>query len=69
MQHLRACISYFCAHFCNFVSIMHQCRCRAAAIHGDMDQASRAAVLSEFKAGRHHVLVASDVAARGLDIK
>lgn len=43
--------------------------CRAAAIHGDMDQSSRMAVLSEFKAGRHHVLVATDVAARGLDIK
>ena len=43
--------------------------CRAAAIHGDMDQHSRMAVLSEFKAGRHHVLVATDVAARGLDIK
>lgn len=27
------------------------------------------AVLSEYKAGKHHVLVATDVAARGLDIK
>lgn len=42
---------------------------RAAAIHGDMDQHSRMAVLSEYKAGKHHVLVATDVAARGLDIK
>lgn len=43
--------------------------CRAAAIHGDMDQHSRMAVLHDFKAGKHHVLVATDVAARGLDIK
>ena len=42
---------------------------RAAAIHGDMDQHSRMAVLHEYKAGKHHVLVATDVAARGLDIK
>lgn len=44
-------------------------RCRAAAIHGDMDQHSRMGVLHAFKAGTHHVLVATDVAARGLDIK
>ncbi|DBB13027.1 TPA: hypothetical protein ACH3X3_005761 [Trebouxia sp. C0006] len=42
---------------------------KAAAIHGDMDQHSRMAVLHEYKAGKHHVLVATDVAARGLDIK
>ena len=34
-----------------------------------MDQHSRMAVLNEYKAGKHHVLVATDVAARGLDIK
>lgn len=44
-------------------------QCRAAAIHGDMDQHSRMAVLHDFKSGKHHVLVATDVAARGLDIK
>ena len=43
--------------------------CRAAAIHGDMDQHSRMEVLHGFKAGKFHVLVATDVAARGLDIK
>ena len=42
---------------------------RAAAIHGDMDQHSRTAALHAFKAGTHHVLVATDVAARGLDIR
>ena len=41
---------------------------RAAAIHGDLRQAMREKALSQFMAGRLHVLVATDVAARGLDI-
>jgi superfamily II DNA/RNA helicase len=38
-------------------------------IHGDMDQSSRIAELDRFKKGEVNILVASDVAARGLDIK
>ncbi|KWV93235.1 DEAD/DEAH box helicase [Erythrobacter sp. YT30] len=38
-------------------------------IHGDMDQNSRLKELDRFKAGDVNILVASDVAARGLDIK
>ncbi len=38
-------------------------------IHGDMDQTSRIAELNRFKGGDINILVASDVAARGLDIK
>jgi len=38
-------------------------------IHGDMDQASRLKELERFKNGEINILVASDVAARGLDIK
>jgi len=38
-------------------------------IHGDMEQAQRIAELDRFKAGEINILVASDVAARGLDIK
>eukprot|EP00201_Polytomella_parva_P017239 CAMPEP_0175061766 /NCGR_PEP_ID=MMETSP0052_2-20121109/13773_1 /TAXON_ID=51329 ORGANISM="Polytomella parva, Strain SAG 63-3" /NCGR_SAMPLE_ID=MMETSP0052_2 /ASSEMBLY_ACC=CAM_ASM_000194 /LENGTH=327 /DNA_ID=CAMNT_0016327669 /DNA_START=1264 /DNA_END=2244 /DNA_ORIENTATION=- len=41
---------------------------RAAAIHGDKRQQERDYVLSNFKDGRSPVLVATDVAARGLDI-
>ncbi|EOY02438.1 DEAD-box ATP-dependent RNA helicase 46 isoform 1 [Theobroma cacao] len=41
----------------------------AAAIHGDKSQADRDYVLSQFRTGRSPVLVATDVAARGLDIK
>ncbi len=37
-------------------------------LHGDMDQRARMAMLDAFKAGRVPLLVASDVAARGLDI-
>ncbi len=38
-------------------------------IHGDMDQGSRIAELDRFKNGGINILVASDVAARGLDVK
>ncbi len=42
---------------------------RSGEIHGDMEQAQRIAELDRFKAGDINILVASDVAARGLDIK
>jgi len=42
---------------------------RAGEIHGDMDQSSRISELDRFKADEINILVASDVAARGLDIK
>ncbi|KAK6128320.1 hypothetical protein DH2020_037934 [Rehmannia glutinosa] len=41
----------------------------AAAIHGDKSQSERDHVLNQFRTGRSPVLVATDVAARGLDIK
>lgn len=40
----------------------------AGALHGDMDQRSRMAMLQAFKDNKITLLVASDVAARGLDI-
>jgi superfamily II DNA/RNA helicase len=42
---------------------------KAGEIQGDMDQSSRTAELDRFKAGTINILVASDVAARGLDVK
>ncbi|MEP9402718.1 DEAD/DEAH box helicase [Sphingomonas sp. VNH70] len=42
---------------------------RSAEIHGDMEQSARIAELERFKTGDVTILVASDVAARGLDIK
>jgi ATP-dependent RNA helicase RhlE len=41
---------------------------KASAIHGDKSQAERIAALEAFKSGTIDVLVATDVAARGLDI-
>jgi superfamily II DNA/RNA helicase len=41
----------------------------AGQIHGDMDQSARIKELDRFKAGDINILVASDVAARGLDVK
>jgi len=40
----------------------------AVALHGDMDQSARMAALDQFRRGEVALLVASDVAARGLDI-
>jgi ATP-dependent RNA helicase DeaD len=41
---------------------------RVRALHGDMSQGSRDGVMLAFKNGRERLLVATDVAARGLDI-
>ncbi|HUY39153.1 MAG TPA: DEAD/DEAH box helicase, partial [Candidatus Binataceae bacterium] len=41
---------------------------RAVQIHGDRSQSQRNAALAGFKARRYRVMVATDVAARGLDI-
>jgi superfamily II DNA/RNA helicase len=40
----------------------------AAPIHGDLDQSQRTATLDKFRSGELRFLIASDVAARGLDI-
>jgi ATP-dependent RNA helicase RhlE len=52
--------------------LAHQLRrdhIQADAIHGDKSQAEREAALADFKAGKTTVLVATDVASRGLDIE
>ena len=41
----------------------------AAAIHGNKSQTARVQALNDFKAGRIRVLVATDIAARGIDIE
>lgn len=63
------------SHICNVNSPLYNevtkgwCMLRAAGIHGDIDQAGRMGALADFRAARVHVLVATDVASRGLDIK
>ncbi|MGH2829950.1 MAG: DEAD/DEAH box helicase [Actinomycetota bacterium] len=42
---------------------------RAGAMHGDMSQAARERALADFAAGRVSTLIATDVAARGLDLE
>ena len=61
--------------FCNRkkdVRILHESLTRhgfsAGQLHGDMEQPERLAVLEKFRSGELPILVASDVAARGLDI-
>ncbi|WP_343730805.1 DEAD/DEAH box helicase [Duganella sp.] len=41
---------------------------RAASFHGELSQGARTDALADFKAGRLQVLVATDVAARGIDV-
>ena len=40
----------------------------AAAVHGDLNQDQRERAMASFKAGRKDVLIATDVAARGIDV-
>src|SRR5262249_44437819 len=61
--------------FCNRkreVAVLHRSlvrhRFNAVALHGDMDQPARMAALDQFRRGEVSLLIASDVAARGLDI-
>ncbi|WP_414470703.1 DEAD/DEAH box helicase [Microvirga sp. M2] len=61
--------------FCNRkrdVAVLHRSLQKhgfgAVALHGDMDQHARMAALDSFRTGEMPILVASDVAARGLDI-
>jgi ATP-dependent RNA helicase RhlE len=42
---------------------------KAERIHGNRSQAQRTAALAGFKAGVHRVLVATDIAARGIDVQ
>src|SRR4030088_245905 len=61
--------------FCNRkreVALLHKSLLKhgfsVGALHGDMDQSARTAALDQFRKGEIPLLVASDVAARGLDI-
>ena len=62
--------------FCNrkttvrdLAASLKRSRLKVGQIHGDMEQADRIRELDRFKAEEINILVASDVAARGLDIK
>jgi ATP-dependent RNA helicase RhlE len=42
---------------------------RCAALHANRTQSQRTAAMEGFRSGRYHVLVATDIAARGIDIE
>jgi ATP-dependent RNA helicase RhlE len=50
------------------VKLLHRQNITAAAIHGNKSQNARQNALSNFKSGKIRVLVATDIAARGIDI-
>ncbi|WP_231742929.1 DEAD/DEAH box helicase [Polystyrenella longa] len=47
---------------------LHQGKIKAEAIHGNKSQAARQRILNGFKTGKTHILVATDLAARGIDV-
>lgn len=61
--------------FCNTKRVVDELQARLAdkgfaaeSIHGDLKQAQRTSVMNAFKAGRLNFLIATDVAARGIDV-
>lgn len=50
------------------VKTLDKAAIRAVAIHGNKSQANRTRALADFKAGKVDVMVATDIAARGIDI-
>ena len=56
-------------HGCNrLAELLEKAGIKAVAIHGNKSQSQRLKALGDFKSGKARVLVATDVAARGLDI-
>lgn len=53
----------------NISRILKKAGIRSEAIHGDKSQGQRQKALADFKAGKVKVMVATDIAARGIDIK
>jgi len=62
----------FCSakHSCNRLALkLKKAGLNAAVFHGDQTQGARNKALSEFKEGKIQILIATDVAARGIDIE
>lgn len=53
----------------NISRLLKKAGIRSEAIHGDKSQGQRQRALSDFKSGRVNVMVATDIAARGIDIE
>ncbi len=53
----------------HIVEYLKQYQIPSAAIHGNKSQSARESALENFKSGKIRVLIATDIAARGIDIK
>ena len=51
------------------VIILGMCGLQATELHGNLSQAQRLEALETFKRGESKILVATDLASRGLDVK
>mmetsp|Transcript_12665 Transcript_12665/g.18951 ORF Transcript_12665/g.18951 Transcript_12665/m.18951 type:complete len:698 (-) Transcript_12665:73-2166(-) len=58
-----------CEELCKSINMNTKFNGQAAFIHGDKDQTERESTLRQFRHGTVKILVATDVASRGLDIK
>lgn len=70
-QHPSNCTLIFCrtkASVSEILSELQKMKVSAAALHGDLEQSDRDQVMAIFRNGSLRILVATDVAARGLDI-
>ena len=54
---------------CDQLGMQLQRQIGVGVIHGDKDQREREQVLTDFKSGKRPVMIATDVAARGIDVK
>ncbi len=79
MNALRVLLNHYdpelCMIFCNTKRMvdelseeLNHCGIRAIGLHGDMKQVARDRVMVQFREGKCPVLIASDVAARGIDV-
>lgn len=53
----------------NISKLLRKQGMRCEALHGDKSQCQRQRALEEFKSGKSRIMVATDIAARGIDIK
>ncbi|WP_456376042.1 DEAD/DEAH box helicase [Lutibacter sp.] len=51
------------------VRVLNKAHIKAAAIHGNKSQGARQRALGNFKKGELHILIATDIAARGIDVE
>ena len=65
-EYLRRRMQGYC--IANFMVNSDSIFLQAASIHGDISQAQRSKAVEQFKSGAMPLLIATDVAARGLDI-